>query len=186
MACISKISAAITYDCDGVSAGLESAILINKEDILSYTTLPTDGRVDLITLKAGASAYKLDTVKKTLVMSEALKTNEGAPNAFTHTANIVCTSTQASAMLKNLVNPAANGSFVILTRCYPENGVAGVTRPRVYGLYYGMSATAIDRSTHDNGAWYSITLATPERVLGEDALGITDANYASLYAAAVG
>ena len=186
MACISKISAAITYDCDGVSAGLESAILINKEDILSYTTLQTDGRIDLITLKAGASAYKLDTVKRTLVMSEALKTNEGAPNAFTHTANIVCTSAQAAAMLKNLVNPAANGSFVILTRCYPENGVAVATRPRVYGLYYGMSATAIDRSTHDNGAWYSITLATPERVLGEDALGITDANYASLYAASVG
>ena len=186
MACISKISAAILYDCDGVSTGLESAILINKEDILSYTTLTADGRIDLITLKEGASAYKLDTVKRTLVMSEALKTNEGAPNAFTHTANIICTSTQASAMLKNLVNPVANGSFVILTRCYPENGVAIATRPRVYGLYYGMSATAIDRSTHDNGTWYSITLATPERVLGEDALAVTDGNYNALYTAAVG
>ena len=186
MACISKISAAIAYDCDNGSVGLESAILINKEDIKSYSVLSTDGRISGLALKEGASAYKLDAVKRTLVMSEALKTNEGAPNAFTHTANIICTTSQAATMLRDLINPAANGSFVIITRNYPEKGSASFTRPRIYGLYYGLSATAIDRNTHENGAWYSLVLSTPERVIGEDALAITEADYTALYAAAVG
>ena len=186
MACISKISSAILYDCDTGATGIESAVLINKEDILSYSVLSADGRIGTLTLKEGASAYKLDTVRRTLVMSEALKINEGAPNAFTHTANIVCTTPQAATLLRDLINPAANGSFVIVTRGFLETGVTGRSRPRIYGLYYGLSATGIDRSTHDNGAWYSLTLATPERVLGEDALAITDADYDSLYAGAVG
>lgn len=186
MACISKISEAISYDCDSSQVGYESALLINKEDILSYTTAPTDGRIDQITLKGGASAYKLDAIKRTLVMSEALKINEGAPNAFTHTANIVCTNQQSATMLKNLINPAANGSFVILTKNIKMMGLADKSRPRVYGLYYGLSASAIDRNSHDNGGWYTLTLATPDRVLGEDALGVTDTCYSSLYSAAVG
>lgn len=186
MACISKISAAILYDCDNGATGIESAVLINKEDIQSYSVLSTDGRINALTLKAGASAYKLDAVKRTLVMAESLKINEGAPNAFTHTANIICTTSQAAIFLRDLINPAANGSFVIVTRSFPEMGMTGRARPRIYGLYYGLSATGIDRSTHDNGAWYTLTLSTPERVLGEDALAITDADYEALYAGAVG
>lgn len=186
MACISKISAAISYDCDTGTTGLESAILINKEDILSYTLSQADGRVDSLTLKDGASAYKLDAVKRSLVVSESLKINEGAPNAFTHTANIVCTTQQGAIFFKNLINPAANGSFVIIARSFPILGMAGAAYPRVYGLYFGLSATGVDRSTHDNGAWYTLTLATPERVLGEDALVMTDGGYKALYNRAVG
>lgn len=186
MACISKISSAISYDCDSSQVGYESALLINKEDILSYTTISADGRIDRLTLKEGASAYKLDAVKRTLVMSESLKVNEGAPNFFTHTANIVCTTQQSANMLRDLIGPAANGSFVIITKNIKLMGLLDRARPRIYGLYYGLSASAIDRNSHENGGWYSITLSTPERVLGEDALGITDANYTALYNAAVG
>ena len=186
MACISKVSAAISYDCDSSQVGYESAILINKADIESYTAVSADGRIDSLTLKAGASAYKLDTVKRTLVMSESLKVNEGAPNAFTQTASIVCTSQQSATLLRDLINPTANGSFVIITKNIRMAGITGLNRPRIYGLYYGLSATAIDRNSHDNGGWYSITLSTPERVIGEDALVITDSNYDALYAAAVG
>ena len=186
MACISKISSAILYDCDSGATGLESAVLINKEDILSYSTLSADKQISGLTLKEGASAYKLDAVKRTLVMSESLKINEGAPNAFTHTANIICTTPRAATLLRDLINPAANGSFVIATRAFPEMSAAGRARSRIYGLYFGLSATGIDRSTHDNGAWYTLTLATPERVLGEDALALTDGAYEALYAGAVG
>ena len=40
MACISKISSAIAYDCDTGGTGLVSALLINKEDIVSIAFDP--------------------------------------------------------------------------------------------------------------------------------------------------
>ena len=58
--------------------------------------------------------------------------------------------------------------------------------PRVYGLYYGLSATAMDNNTHENGNWTTITLETPENVIGEDSVAIAVADYDALYNAAVG
>lgn len=185
MACLSKIQSAITYDCDGGGTGILSALLINKEDIASITIDPAKtAAVSGITLKNGASAYKIDTPKRTLVITEALKVNEGAPNAYTHTATVVVTSPLSSELYGNLINPSANGSFVILTRLRRTGGASDVARS--FGLYYGMSATAVDRSSHDNGGWFTITMATPERVIGEDALSLSLAAYTSLYDAAVG
>lgn len=183
MACISKISSAIAYDCETGNTGLVSALLINKEDIASITFSPVNtALVDVITLKEGTSAYKIDTVKRVLTTTEALKVNEGAPNAYTHSATVVVTAPVVSALFKDIINPVANGSFVILTRASKVGGDAY----RAFGLYYGMSATAVDRSSHDNGAWYTITMATPERVIGEDALVVKDSSYGAMYAAAVG
>ena len=188
MACISKIAYGISYDCDTGNSGFISALLINKEDIASIT-IQTDNPswVGLLTLKEGAAAYKIDTVKRVLTTTEALKINEGAPNAFTHSATVVVTAPVVSALFKDLINPAANGSFVILTKIMKAGGsstAADLARP--FGLYYGMSATAIDRSSHDNGGWYTITMATPERVIGEDALLFHPGEYDKLYAAAIG
>lgn len=55
---------------------------------------------------------------------------------------------------------------------------------RVYGLYFGMYATAIDKSTHDNGGWFTITMSTQEQVIGEDLINVQAALYDSLYTAA--
>ena len=184
MACISKISSAITYDCDTGSTGLASALLINKEDIASIAFDPTNASwVTTITLKEGASAYKIDTVKRSLITTEALKVNEGAPNAYTHSATVVVTAPSETALFKDLINPVSNGSFVILTSTLRTSTVPTIRR---FGLYYGMSATAVDRSSHDNGAWFTITMATPERVIGEDALALDAQTYETLYNAAVG
>ena len=188
MACLSKIQSAITYDCDGGSTGLLSALLINKEDIATIVFDATNpALVTTITLKEGTSAYKIDTVKRTLVTTESLKVNEGAPNAYTHTATAVVTGAVASVLFRDLINPVANGSFVILTKSLKSVGstlVGDTARP--FGLYYGMSATAVDRSSHENGGWFTITMATPERVIGEDALTLNISNYNALYDAAVG
>ena len=188
MACLSKIRSAITYDCDSGNTGLLSALLINKEDLASITFDSTNpALVTTITLKGGASAYKIDTVKRTLVTTESLKVNEGAPNAYTHSATAVVTGSVAMPLLRDLINPVANGSFVILTQSLrAPSSVEATNFVRSFGLYYGMSATAIDRSSHDNGGWYTITMATPERVIGEDALRVSSALYDTLYGAAVG
>ena len=188
MACISKISSAITYDCDTGGTGLVSALLINKEDIASVAfSSESPSLVKTITLKSGASAYVVDTVKRTLVTTETLKVNEGAPNAFTHSATVVVTAPVASSLFNNLINPMANGSFVLLTRTLKAVGspLSGDTA-RVFGLYYGMSATAIERSSHENGGWFTITMATPDRVIGEDALTCEIGMYVTMYEAAVG
>lgn len=179
MACISKLASAIAYDCDSGATGLVSAIIINKADIASFAVTSDSLSVDTLVLNSGAKAYKIDTVKRSLVLSDTLKINEGAPNAYTHTASITLTGGN-SAAIRNLKMAVTNGSFVILAK------KQGDEVARVYGLYYGMSATAAESSSHDNGGWTTLTLETPENVLGEDTLSVGTTVYDTLYAAAVG
>lgn len=161
MACISKLESAIAYDCDTGATGLVSAIIINKEDIASFTV--SGATVTALTLVSGAKAYNIDTVKRSLVMSETLKVNDGAPNAQSHSASLTITSA-ATPELCAIRAAITNGSFVIFAE---RPGVAGAY---VYGLYYGLSATAMNYSSHDNGGWTTVTLETPENVIGEDNL----------------
>lgn len=177
MACISKLSAGFAYDCDTGSTGFYTAFIINKSDIASFAFGSNGSAVDTLTLNSGTSAYRIDTPKRTLVMSESLKVNEGAPNAFTHTAVLNVTKIQFASTLAGLITPTTNSPFVIATK-----DMTGISR--LYGLYYGLYATSIERSSHDNGGWYTITLATPEQTLGEDAITISGTLYNSLYAAA--
>ena len=176
MACISKLASAIAYDCDSGATGLVSALIINKADIASFVA-SSSGLVSAITLSPGANAYKIDTVKRTLVLTSALKINEGAPNAFSHSASIILTSATGA---YGAITSFSNGSFVILAQ------VSGTQAINAYGMYYGLSATSLERSTHDNGGWASVTLETPENAIGEDNLYVADNVYANLYAAAVG
>lgn len=176
MACISKLASAIAYDCDSGATGLASAVIINKADIASFTVNSAAGTVTELTLASGAKAYGIDTVKRSLVVSEALKINDGAPNAYKHTANITITSVATSA-LRAILAAITNGSFVILAE---RPGVEGAY---VYGLYYGLSATATDYSSHDNGGWTTVTLETPENVIGEDNLLAIKGVYETLHAA---
>lgn len=179
MACITKLANAIAYDCDSGATGLVSALIINKADIASFKVAGA-GTVTGLTLVSGAKAYKIDTVKRSLVLSTALKVNDGAPNAFTHTATLTDMTPATSGTHFNISSAMANGSFVIISR--PVGG----TTATVSGLYYGMSATAFDQSSHDNGAWSTITLETPENVIGEDNLSMGSADYSALYDTAVG
>lgn len=179
MACISKLASAIAYDCDTGAAGLVSAIIINKADIASYVVEGDTMTVSGVTLVPGAKAYKIDTVKRSLVLSSALKVNEGAPNAHSHSATITYTGIM-DARGRGLMLALTNGSFVIIAK---TNTLAA---PRIYGLYYGMSATSVEQNSHENGNWVTCTLETPENVIGEDPAAITVAGYDALYAAAVG
>ena len=179
MACISKLASAIAYDCDTGATGLVSAIIINKADIASYVVESGTMTVSGFTLVSGAKAYKIDTVKRSLVLSAALKVNEGAPNAYSHSATLVYTGI-LDASARAVVSAITNGSFVIVAK------TATIAAPRIYGLYYGLSATAIDNNSHENGNWTTFTLETPENVIGEDFTAISPAGYDALYEAAVG
>ena len=177
MACISKLANAIAYDCDTGATGLVSAIIINKADIASFTVDGVNNVVTAITLASGTIPLRIDTVKRSLVVSSTLKVNEGAPNAYTHSASLVITR-KADSSGRAIQAALTNGSFVVLAA---RPGVAGAY---VYGLYYGLSATASESSSHDNGGWTTATLETPENVIGEDNILALDNLYAALYAAA--
>ena len=178
MACISKLIHAIAYDCDSGATGLVSAMIINKADIASFT-VDQYGKVPGLPLVEGAKAYKIDTVKRSLVLSTALKVNDGAPNAFTHSATLTYTGSGSDEAFTSFARALSNGSFVILAR-----RVAG--NVSVYGLYYGMSATAFDQNSHENGSWTTTTIETPENVIGEDNLIMSNGTYNALYGTAVG
>lgn len=178
MACISKLANAIAYDCDTGATGLVSAIIINKADIESYVVDGTNNAVTTLTLAPGAKAYRIDTVKRSLVVSSTLKVNEGAPNAYAHSASLVMTRA-ADSSYRAIRTALTNGSFVVLAA---RPGVAGAY---VYGLYYGLSATASESSSHDNGGWTTVTLETPENVIGEDTILAIKTVYDTLYAAAL-
>ena len=125
MACISKLARAIPYNCDSGATGLNSAIIINKADIASFSVDGATMVVSGVTLASGAKAYKIDTVKRSLVLSTALKVNDGAPNANAHSASIVYTD-MIDVAWRQVMNPFTNGSFVIIAK--PTDGMY----PRVY------------------------------------------------------
>lgn len=179
MACISKLASAIAYDCDSGATGLVSALIINKADIASFTVVAAEGYLSGITLEPNAKVYKIDTVKRSTVISTSLKINEGAPNAYTHTVNLTVMNGIGSGIYTPLSSALSNGSFVVLAKH------AGGSQA-VYGLYYGLSATSSERSSHDNGGWATYTLETPENVIGEDNLYMGLVAYDALYNAAVG
>ena len=179
MACITKLAKGIYYNCDTGATGLSSAIIVNKADIASFSVDGATMVVSGLTLTSGTKAYKIDTVKRSLVLSTALKVNDGAPNANTHSASIVFTDTVDVAW-RQVMQSFTNGSFVIIAM--PTDGML----PRIYGLYYGLSATAMDNNSHENGNWTTFTLETPENVIGEDSVAMAVPDYDALYAAAVG
>lgn len=178
MACITNLANAIAYDCDSGATGLVSAMIINKADIAGFG-MSTDGQgITSLAMAEANRIFKIDTVKRTVTASSALKVNDGAPNAFTHSVSLTITSA-AEAVHSAVSQAISNGRFVVLVK--RVNGTCSV-----YGLYYGLSATAYDRSTHDNGGWATITLETPENVIGEDNLLIGSVYYDTLYGTAVG
>ena len=187
MACISKILSSFDYDCDSGATGVVEALLLEKADISSFTVDPTDQAV-ITALTVSGVVRSLETPKRVLVLNSALKINEGAPNAFTHSGSLTITaetprgSTAPGKMFSEVINPLANTAFVIIARTLRPTGSY---LHRVYGLYYGMSATAVDHSTLDNGGWTTVAFSTPENVIGEDALVMASAEYDRLKALAV-
>lgn len=173
MACIKKLASALAFDCDSGTMGFKDALFLNMADIASFSVTNTNQAS--IAIAGGGKAYKIDTVKRSLVISETLRVNESAPNAFSHEA-VINIFSKGNREVQNAIR---NASIVLVAR-----GNDG--QIRVYGLYYGLRASASAESSHDNGGWSQFTMSTPEGVIGEDSLYMTAAAYEALYNAAVG
>lgn len=173
MGCLNKLNKAILVDCGGGATGVAEMLLINFADIAVKSVL--DG-VATINLLGGAKAVLVESNKKGVNATEEIKQNDNAPTALTQA--VTFTLYQGGTDGSIIINQILNGTFLALVKTK-----AG--RTRVYGLNYGLSATAISEDLNANGSFTTITLSTPENVIGEARVSFPNANYSTLRAAAI-
>lgn len=173
MGCLSKLNKAILVDCDGGATGVAEMLLINFADIATKGVV--EG-VASITLTAGAKAVLVESNKKGVNATEELKQNDNAPTALTQA--VTFTLYQGNASGTQIVNQILNGTFFAIAK-----SKAGHTR--VYGLNYGLTMSAFTEDMNANGGFTTITLSTPENVIGEMRVSFADASYNTLRAAAI-
>lgn len=173
MGCLNKLNKAILVDCDGGATGVAEMLLINFADI---ATKGVAGGVASITLASGAKAVLVESNKKGVNATEELKQNDNAPTALTQA--VTFTLYQGDKNGTQIVNQILNGAFLALVKTK-----AG--RHRVYGLNYGLTMSAFTEDMNANGGFTTITLSTPENVIGEARVSFADVSYTTLRNAAI-
>lgn len=173
MGCLNKLNKAILVDCGGGATGVAEMLLINFADI---ATKSVDLGIATITLASGAKAVLVESNKKGANATEEIKTNDNAPTALAQAVTFTVYQGNTNGTL--IVNQILNGTFLALVKTK-----AG--RIRVYGINYGLNATAISEDLNANGGFTTITLSTPENVIGESRVSFADASYNTLRAAAI-
>jgi hypothetical protein len=173
MGCISNITGAITYDCLGGAVGIADLLLINYSDVQSVAINAGEAT---ITLVVSAKPVRVASIRKGTNATEAVRSNENAPNALEQTVNFtVYKKTKVEA---DLVNTIINSRLVAVAKMV-ENGVY-----RIFGPNYGLEVSALEESANENGGFTAITLSTPENVLGEPRAVITESTWNTLVAKA--
>lgn len=173
MGCLSKLNKAILVDCGGGATGVAEMLLINFADIATKGV--TDG-IATITLASGAKAVLVESNKKGVNATEALKQNDNAPTALTQAVTFTLYQGNANGTL--IVNQILNGAFVALVKTKAGSR-------RVYGFNYGLSMSEFSEDLNANGGFTTITLSTSENVIGEARVSFADADYNTLRAAAI-
>ena len=173
MGCLNRLDRAILVDCDGGATGVAEMLLINFADIASKSV---SNSVATITLAASTKAVLVESNKKGVNATEEVKQNDNAPTALTQA--VTFTMYQGDENGTRIVNQILNGTFLALVKTK-----AG--RHRVYGYNYGLSMSAISEDLNANGGFTTITISTPENVIGETRLSSADASYNTLRAAAI-
>lgn len=171
MACLQKISNAIDYDCSNGFVGFSQVAMINKADIQSFVV---DAFKVVTTLDIGSGVpYGVASQKKGFSVSETVRVNDGAPNAYVHEVTVTVYEKENSSLFNQLVN----GNVVFIAK--------RSWHCRIYGLYYGLQPTAYTMNSNENGGWATFTFTTPEGVIGEDYLTVKDTVYTAIFNAVV-
>lgn len=173
MGCISKLNKAVLYNCDNGATGISEMLLINMADVATKGC--ADGIASL-TLAASAKAILVEANKKGVNATEEIKTNDNAPTALTQA--VTFTIYQKNSNGTRIVNSILNGVFIAL--CKTRDG-----GHRAYGVGYGLVPTAVSEDANANGGYTTITLSTPENVIGEQRYSFASSQYDTLRANAV-
>ena len=173
MGCLSKLNKAILVDCDGGATGVAEMLLVNFADI---SLKSVSNGIATITLAAGAKAVLVESNKKGVNATEEVKQNDNAPTALTQAVTFTLYQGNTNGTL--IVNQILNGRFLALVKTKAR-------KIRVYGINYGLTMSAFTEDMNANGGFTTITLSTPENVIGESRVSFADASYNTLRAAAI-
>lgn len=169
MGCISNITGAITYDCASGAAGIAELLLINFSDIESVAVV---NGIASITLKSTSSTIRVASIRKGANATEAVRTNDNAPNALEQAVNF--TVYRKTNIEANFVNTILNARVIAVAKMV-EQGLY-----RAYGVNYGLEVSAVEESANENGGFTAITLSTPDGVYGEPRANVTSGTWETL------
>ena len=167
MGCISNIAGAITYDCLGGAVGIADLLLINYSDVQSVAINKAEATV---TLTSTGKPVRVASIRKGANATEAVRSNENAPNALEQSVNF--TVYKKSKVEADFVNTIINSRLVAVAKMV-ENG-----------CNHGLEVSALEESANENGGFTTITISTPENVLGEARATITESTWNTLIAKA--
>lgn len=174
MGCISKLNRAILVDCDAGATGIEELLLINYSEIASKDL--TGGQATL-TLTSGGKAILVESNKKGVNASSEARINDNAPAALADTVTFTIYSKGVESA--DIANRILNGRFVAVAKMKEKNVF------RVYGLVYGLTMSAYTEEANANGGFTTITLTTPENVIGEPRAHFDPTTYTTLRTGAI-
>ena len=169
MGCISKLNRAILVDCNAGATGIEELLLINYSDISSKSI--SAGQATL-TVFDGSKAILVESNKKGVNASSEARVNDNAPAALADSVTFTIYGKDKNSA--DTVNRILNGRFVAVAKMKEKNIY------RVYGLVYGLNMSAYTEEANANGGFTTITLSTPENVIGEQRANFDPAVYTIL------
>lgn len=161
-------------DCDSGATGIEELLLINYSEIASKGL--TAGQATL-TLTSGGKAILVESNKKGVNASSEARINDNAPAGLADTVTFTIYSKDQNSA--DIVNRILNGRFVAVAKMKEKNVY------RVYGLVYGLTMSAYAEEANANGGFTTITLSTPENVIGEQRAHFDPAVYSTLRTGAI-
>lgn len=173
MGCLNKLDKAILADCDGGAAGISEMLLINFADV---SVKSVAAGVASLTLASGAKAVLVESNKKGVNATEGAKQNDNAPTGLTQAVTFTLYNPTSAGSV--IVGQILNGNFIAVAKTK-----AG--QYRVYGYNYGLSVSDISEDLNANGGFTTITVSTPESVIGEIRLSFSEADYTTMRAAAI-
>lgn len=161
-------------DCNAGAAGIEELLLINYSEIASKGL--SAGQATL-TLSSGGKAILVESNKKGVNASSEARINDNGPTGLADSVTFtIYGKGEGSA---DTVNRILNGRFVAVAKMKEKNIY------RVYGLVYGLNMSAYTEEANANGGFTTITLTTPENVIGEQRAHFNPTTYTTLRTGAI-
>ena len=161
-------------DCDAGATGIEELLLINYSEIASKAL--SAGQATL-TLSTGGKAILVESNKKGVNASSEARVNDNAPAALADSVTFTIYGKDKNSA--DIVNRILNGQFVAVAKMKEKNIY------RVYGLVYGLNMSAYTEEANANGGFTTITLSTPENVIGEQRAHFDPTTYTTLRTGAI-
>ena len=161
-------------DCDAGATGIEELLLINYSEIASRDL--SAGQATL-TLSSGGKAILVESNKKGVNASSEARVNDNAPAALADSVTFTIYGKDKNSA--DIVNRILNGRFAAVAKMKEKNVF------RVYGLAYGLTMSAYTEEANANGGFTTITLTTPENVIGEQRAHFNPTTYTTLRTGAI-